>query len=169
VFAVLLVAGPSDWISRKLSDWLRLRRWFILALTGLSSAPTFAVPNSGKLGSTADPVSMHGAAVGTARQLAGGGVCWVGSRDAHQHIGATPGVQAAQLHCMTQGDLHRTYSWNILAVSCVGSDMWNMISVGWLLAVLHESVGSYALMLPCRTSADMNEFFAVTDLRFLQQ
>jgi hypothetical protein len=95
-------------------------------------------------------VSLHGTAVGTARQLAGGGVCWVGSRDACQYIGATPGVQTAQLQCMTHDDLRRTYSRNILAVAYVGSDMWNVISVGWLLAVLHESVGNYALMLPCR-------------------
>lgn len=93
---------------------------------------------------------MHGAAVGTARQLAGGSMCWVGSRDAHQHIGATPGVQTAQLQRMTHGDLHHTYSWNILVVAYVGSNMWNMISVGWILAVLHESVGNSALVLPCR-------------------
>lgn len=56
---------------------------------------------------------MHGAAVGTARQLAGGSICRVGGCDARQHIGATPGVQTAQLQCMTHGDLHHTYSRNI--------------------------------------------------------
>jgi hypothetical protein len=143
---------------------------FILALTGLSPAPTFTVPNSGKLGGVGVLVSMHGAAVGTARQLAGGSICWVGSRDAHQHIGATPGVQTAQLRCMTHGDLRHTYSWNILAVAYVGSNMWNVISVGWLLAVLHEFVGNSVLMLPCRNKwkgvlrfemcTDLNAFFA---------
>lgn len=98
--------------------------------SGLSPAPTFAVPNSGKLGGAGDRVSVHSAAVGTARQLAGGGMCRVGTRDAHQHVGATPGAQTAQLQCMTRGDLRCTYSRNILAVAYVGSDMWNVISMG---------------------------------------
>jgi hypothetical protein len=44
---------------------------------------------------------MHGAAVGAARQLAGGNMCRVDSWDSRQHVGATPGVQTAQVQRMT--------------------------------------------------------------------
>jgi hypothetical protein len=107
----------------------------VLALIGLSAAPTFTVPNPGKLDGAGGVVSLHGGAVGAARQLASGSVCWIGSWNACQHVGATAGVQTSRLQYMTHRNVYQKCSWNVLAVTCVGSHVWNVISVGWLLAV----------------------------------
>jgi len=64
-------------------------------LAGLPPAAALTIPYCGELGDVDCHVPMHSTGVGAARQLAGGSMCWGSCSDARQHVGATPGVQAA--------------------------------------------------------------------------